>query len=64
MKPIKAGIKFKDCDGVDWKVYVKVGDCQWSCLSDNSRPLTTFTETQIQECLSRKENSTKRRKQQ
>jgi len=55
MKPIKIGTRFKDCDGVKWKVYTKVGDRQWSCLpvSDNSRPFTIFTETQIQEYLSK-----------
>ena len=70
MKPIGIGTRFKDCDGVNWKVYTKVGDYQWSCLSltDNSRPFTMFTETQIQEYLNtgenKKSNNTKRRKQQ
>ncbi|ATW59354.1 hypothetical protein Cl131_gp086 [Aphanizomenon phage vB_AphaS-CL131] len=55
MKHIKPGTKFK-ADGVGWKVYTKVGDYQWSCLSttNSSLPFTHFTETQIQEYLAKK----------
>lgn len=50
MKPIKPGFRFKDRANMEWKVYTKVGDKLWSCLStvDPSQPFTNFTEAQIQ----------------
>lgn len=50
MKPIKPGFKFRDCANMEWKVYTKIGEKLWSCLStiDPSLPFTNFTEAQIQ----------------
>ena len=51
MKTIKPGLKFKDPNKTEWKVYTKVSDRLWSCLptKGQSQSFKDFSEAQIQE---------------